>query len=415
MLKQLLVSVVVVVIAFVGYVYFVPGANDNLAKVGIVLPFGPAGGNTEQQSAGAGGPGNPGGAGRPGAAGGRGGFAGGGARVITVNTKPVTTAVVNDKLAAIGDGTALRSVTVTSQSGGTLDELVVKPGDHVKAGDVLAHLDSDSEKIAVDKAQLAVTDATAALSRSQELAKSNSVAKTDVTAAQLALDNANLELRDAQVALDRRTITTPINGIVGLMQVTPGNFVAAQAAVTTVEDDSSILVNFWVPERYANTIAIGKPVSASPVAIPGQTFQGTVDAVDNKIDPVSRTLEVQATVPNDQGAMRSGMSFEIAMDFQGETFPAVDPLAVQWSAEGSYVWKLTDGAVHKAMAKIVQRNSDGVLMSGAIAKGDTVVTEGVLQLSEGAKVKVLEDGSLNGQKEAEADPVKPSGTVAATK
>jgi RND family efflux transporter MFP subunit len=146
----------------------------------------------------------------------------------------------------------------------------------------------------------------------------------------------------AQIALDQRTITTPVAGTVGLIQVTPGNLINAQTVVTTVDDSSEILVNFWVPERYSSQMTVGTTLAATSAALPGKTFTGTVTAVDNKIDPASRTLQVQATLPNPDGVIKSGMSFSVDMTFPGETFAAVDPLSIQWSNSGAYVWKVVD-------------------------------------------------------------------------
>ena len=126
------------------------------------------------------------------------------------------------------------------------------------------------------------------------------------------------------------------------------------------------------------------------MALPGASFAGVVSAVDNQIDPTSRTLQVQATLPNPDGKIRPGMSFSVDMAFPGETFPAVDPLSIQWSNAGAYVWKIIDGKVQKGMVEIVQRNSDGVLVHGDVAPGDQVVTQGVLQLSDGLAVRLLD-------------------------
>lgn len=398
MLKQILVTIVVLVVAIAGYVFLVPGAKDNLARIGITVP----GGQTQQETAsqsgsGGGAPQGQGGGGQGGFQ--RGGGGGGGARAITVATKPVTMATINDKLMAIGDGAALHSVTVTSPSGATLNELLVSPGDTVKAGDVIGRLDSEAEQIAFDKASLAAKNAADALQRSTELAKSNSVSAAALTTAQLSNDTAALELRNAKLALDRRSILAPIGGTVGLMQVTPGNYLSSNTAVTTIEDDSHLLVTFWAPERFAAQIKPGMQVQASATALPGQTFDGVVHAVDNRVDQTSRTLQVQALIPNDDHAMRGGMSFSVSLAFPGEQFASVDPLAVQWSAAGPYLWKLEDGKVGKGLVQIVQRNSDGVLVTGDVKEGEQVVTEGVLQLSDGASVRVL---GAQGQNQGES-------------
>ncbi|WP_332698383.1 efflux RND transporter periplasmic adaptor subunit [Devosia sp.] len=369
MIRQLVASLIVLAAASAAWIFFVPGSTETLARVGIVLPFAAA---PEQQAQ----PGR-----RPG------GFGG---RQTNVVTTAVTLSTINDTLAAVGEGTAASSVTVTSPAGGTLAEVLVRPGQVVAAGDVIARLDAEAEQIAYDRARLAVDDAQATLARTEGLASSSVVATTALTAAQLAAANADLELRNAGVALARRTIASPIAGTVGLIRVTPGNYVAAQTTVTTVDDTSSILVDFWVPERYAGVIALGAPVTISSVALSGRSFAGEVSAIDNRIDPASRTLQVQAQIPNEDGALRAGMSFSVALRFPGEQYPTVNPLAILWSADGSYVWKYDDGKAARVPAEIVQRNSDGVLVRGDLAPGDAIITEGILQLSDGASVTLLD-------------------------
>lgn len=388
MVRQLVASLIILAAAALAWVFFVPGATATLASYGIVLPFGPV---PEAQVA-TGGP-RPGGQGGP-AGGPGGGRPGGFSRQTTVITTPVTLATINDTLNAIGEGTAARSVTVTSPAGGTLTDILVRAGQTVAAGDIIASLDAEAEQIAYDRAKLAADDANTTLARTEGLASTNVVATTALTAAQLASDTSNLELRNAEVALERRTITSPIAGTVGLLRVTPGNYVTAQTAVTTVDDTSSILVDFWVPERYAGSIATGAEVIVTAVALPGQKFSGEIRAIDNRIDPASRTLQVQAEIPND-GALRSGMSLAVALSFPGEQYPTVNPLAILWSADGSYVWQYVEGKAKKTMAEIIQRNSDGVLVRAELQPGDAIITEGILQLADGANVTLLDgpDGS----------------------
>ncbi|WDR03896.1 efflux RND transporter periplasmic adaptor subunit [Devosia algicola] len=376
-----------------------PGANQTLADFGIVLPgAASAQAATGEAASAAAGSAQARAPGR--GAGGRGG------RTSSVVTSAVVMATINDTLSAIGQGNAIHSVTVGSPSGGKLEELLVSPGDAVKAGQTIGRLDATKEKIDFDLAQLAATDADATLERNQGLARSDLVAGSALATVQLAADKAHLQLRTAEDALERRTIVSPIDGTVGLIQVRPGNYLSAQAAVTTVEDASSILIDFWVPERYATSISKGMPVDVRAVALPGLAIEGVVSAVDNKIDQQSRTLQVEARVANIDNALRPGMSFSVGLKFAGEEFPAVNPLAIQWSAEGSYVWRFDNGKANKVMAEIVQRNSDGVLVKGDLKPGDAVITEGILQLSEGATVTLL-DGPGAAAQTNDGPPTRP--------
>lgn len=397
MLRQLLVSLVLLVAAGFAYVWFVPGAADTLARFGITLPV-EAAPSPQPTTPGA----QQGGAqmaARPG--GGQGAQQGGGrrgARELVVVTAPVTVASINDGLTAIGEGEAAHSVTVMSPAAGTLTELLVRPGESIEAGAVVGRLDDDAEQIAFERAKLAYDNAEAALARTQELANANAATTVQINDAQLAADNAELELRNAELELRRRTITSPIAGTVGLFQVSPGNTVNNQSIVTTIEDTGHIVISFWVPERYASSITVGMPLTAMAVAMPGRELQGEVVAVDNRIDPASRTLKVQAQIPNESGALRPGMSFSVRLSFPGEEYPAVDPLSIQWSSDGAYVWKYAEGKVERALVQIIQRNSDGVLVKGDIAAGDQVVTQGVQQLTAGATVRLLDELGMGGER-----------------
>lgn len=389
MLKQLLISIAVIVAAAAAFVFFVPGAPQMLARVGITLPVAAAP-ETVASTPAAGG-GAPQGARPGGQSGGPGGQRGGrGNQTMIVVTASVTEGTINDKLTAIGEGAAAQSVTVMAPASGTLMDLLVQPGQEIQAGAVIGKLDSDSEEIAAERASVALADAQAALQRTQELANANSATTVQLNAAQLAATNAELESRNAALALSRRTISSPIGGTVGLFQVSAGNQVGAQSIVTTIEDTSHIVVSFWVPERYASMIATGMPVTATAVALPGETISGEVSAVDNRIDPASRTLKVEARIENPAGKLRPGMSFSVAMSFPGEVFPTVDPLAIQWSSNGAYLWRFVDGKVERVAVTIIQRNSDGVLVKGELANGDQVVVQGVQQLSDGATVRLLD-------------------------
>ena len=207
---QVLLSLIVIVIAVGIFGLFNSTANSLVRRVGIALPMlnapadaqaqtqtaaAPAGqGGGQQAAQGQGGgqrQGQGGGAGRPGGA-------GGGNRAAIVVTQPVRTGIINNQLTAIGESSALHSVTVSSASGGTLMTVDVKPGDKVQAGAKLATLDSETQQNAFDKAKLASQDADSALTRAQTLAKTNSLSQTQLDAAQLAADQAKLAVQAAQ-------------------------------------------------------------------------------------------------------------------------------------------------------------------------------------------------------------------------
>ena len=306
-----------------------------------------------------------------------------------VVTAPVIESVINDKLSAIGTGRANNSVTVKPYTAGRVTRIEVESGARVDVGTVIALLDSEVEEIALDRAKIALADAEAKLERVKSLRTANTATLVQVTDAELLVGNAKLALRDAQLNLDRRSITAPIEGIIGILPVEAGNYVTTDTVVATIDDRSRIKIDFYVPERFAANMVVGGHLTASPIARPDEVFDGAVSAVDNRVDDKSRTLLVQAAIPNEKDTLRAGMSFRISVKFPGDVYPSVDPLAIQWGTDGAFVWVIRDGKARRTPVRIVQRNTESVLVAAeGIAPGDTVVTEGVHTVRDGAEVLV---------------------------
>ncbi len=324
----------------------------------------------------------------PAAEGGPGGF-GGGAGPVTVAAAPLGEGRANARVAAIGDARSLRSVAVTPLDAGRLVAVEVESGAKVAEGQVLARLDDEAEAIALERAALAVADAEATYERVAGLVESGAATDVQEREARLALDQARLEERDAALALERRTIEAPIGGVVGLIEVERGQQVTTETEIAVIEDRSSLLVEFRAPERAAGLVAVGDAVTATPPALPGLTLEGRVAALDNRVDAESRTLRVQAVLPNADDRLRAGMAFAIEMRLPGDPHPEIDALSIQWSAEGAFVWVARDGRALRQPVRIVQRNGDRVLVEAEFTPGDRVVTEGVQRLRDGAEVRLL--------------------------
>jgi RND family efflux transporter MFP subunit len=365
--KQGLISIAIFVVALAVWVRYYPGADDVLSRWGVELPAVATAKAVAEKPASASAGAQP-----------------------NVLTDAVSTGTINDRLSAIGDGRANNSVSVMPYSAGRLTEMAAKPGSRIEAGGTIARLDSEVEQIAFDRAKLAVADAEAKLERAEKLRSSNTVTAVQVKDAELAKENAALELRDAELKLSRRTIVAPISGIVGILPVTVGNYVTTDTVVATIEDRSKILVDFWAPEKFASMIDVGDPLTATSIAHPENVYRGEVSAVDNRIDEKSRTLHVRGRITNPADTLRAGMAFRIDMRFPGDVYPSVNPLAIQWGTDGAYVWAVRDGKARQTPVTIIQRNTDSVLVDGPLAAGDTVVTEGIQTVREGADIMIAD-------------------------
>ncbi len=377
---QALVSLAVIATAAVFWARSFPEAAGILERAGIA---------TASVAPGAGTPDAPGGQ----RIAGPGGGPPAGARSLPVAIgAPVTEARINDQVTAIGDGIATRSVTITPYVAGRVAAVDVASGDYVKAGAPLVRLDSEAEEIALDRARLTQADAESALTRSRELRKTGAINEVALLQSALASEQAVLAVRDAELALEHRALRAPFDGWVGILGVDVGDQVTTATEVATLDDRAHILVDFRIPERFVGQVAVGAPVSARPLALAGAPLTGTVVTLDSRVSPDTRTLRVRASLDNAADTLRAGMAFSITMRFPGDTLAAVDPLAVQWSADGAYVWTAdAEGKAVKVPVRIVQRNNDAVLVDADLAPGTRVVTQGVQLLRAGAPFRFEDD------------------------
>ncbi|PLL12713.1 efflux RND transporter periplasmic adaptor subunit [Tabrizicola sp. TH137] len=371
--KQSVLSLVLLVGAVLGMAALLPSANAALRGFGLGGVLDLVGLEMAEPKAEAG----------------RGGAGGGSRGPAMVVALPPGEGRIADRVTAIGDGRAIRSVMVAPETPGRVTEVLVQSGQPVQAGDILLRLDSEAERIAVERARLVLDDARAALERLQQLQGSGASSGVQLREAELALRQAELELRQAEFDLSLREVPAPVSGYVGILGVEVGAQVGTTTEIAQIDDRSVLLVDFRLPERMVGRIAPGDAVMAEAMAGGFAAIEGRVSAIDNRVDAASRTLRVQARLDNADDRLRAGMSFVISVDMPGEPAPAVSPLSVQWSRDGAFVWVVREGKAARLPIRILQRSEAEVLVEAEFAPGDLVVVEGVQAVRPGAEVQVV--------------------------
>jgi RND family efflux transporter MFP subunit len=362
--RQIILSLLIVTLAGGGWYLYRGGALSGSATV--PAPSGQPGGGQAATGSRSGG-----------------GFGGGPARVVTA---PVEINDDGETVRAIGTLVAAQSVILFPEVTGTVAEIAFKPGSAVKAGDALVRLQEADQQVEVERATIARDDAKAALERAEKLLASKTVTAVAVSDARSALQKAEIDLKIAELALAKRTVSAPFAGVIGLTDLSVGDLVTPTKAIATLDDMSTVTVAFVVPERVSAKVAVGDAVTATSGALPDQTFTGKVSAIDNRVDEASRTLKVEAQLPNEADVLKAGMSVVVLLSFPGEARPMVPSLAVQWDRSGSFVWKVDGDQARRVPIRIITRNSGSVTVAADLTQGDPVVVEGVQRLRDGGKV-----------------------------
>lgn len=322
---------------------------------------------------------------------GPGGGGGRGANALTaVTTTDVKIERINERVAAVGSARARQQVTLTTRVAGVIDKVMFEGGQLVEANQPLVQLNAEPEAIAVETAQAQRQQAADTVDRYKQLNEA-AVTRVAVAQADTALKVADAALRRAKDDLDKMTIKAPFKGIMGLSNLEAGDYLAVGNPIAPIDDRSTLLIEFTVPEAVASSMKVGLPVRATLVTRSGEPYEGHLQAVGTRIDPLTRTLTVRAEIPNPDLKLIPGSTFSISIQLPGEDRPLVPALAIQWDRKGAFVWRLNDkNVVERVNVAILARDGDRVNVDADLKAGDKVVVEGGSFLRAGQTVRPQE-------------------------
>lgn len=309
---------------------------------------------------------------------GRGGYA------PAVSIVVAEAASVGKTLDVIGEGRSLKSVALTSEATGIVADINIAPGKKVAKGDVLLRLDDEEQRIALERAKAQYPIAKQNAERYEDLLNTEAASELEAEAAFNNYKAIEADLRAAEFAVQQRAIRAPFDGVIGLTEIEAGDYVRAGDIVTTLDDTSSIVIEFAIPQEAARAVEIGQKVTAKLAAGADIPHDGVVTAIDSRVDPENRTLKIEATFENDDTALLPGAIFAVSTTSSGKPAVSVPGLAIQWDRSGPFVWRRgPEGAAEPASVEILQRTDDTVLVSGAVKPGDLIVWEGADRVREG--------------------------------
>jgi multidrug efflux system membrane fusion protein len=329
---------------------------------------------------------------------------------------PVTAAVAAKKtvpldVEAIGTVIAASTVAVRAQITGELMEVNFKEGDEVQQGQVLFVLDKRPFEAALlqaeaqlQKDQAQTANAKAQSARYQDLAQRGIATREQVDQmtsqaaaleATVAADRANIE--SAKVQLDYATITAPISGRTGLLQIHKGNLVRANDTIPiiTINRISPVYVTFGVPEAmlplFKQYMAAGTlRVEAHAPNDTGPASSGKIDFIDIAVDAMTGTIKIKGTFPNDDRRLTPGQFVNVSVTLTMDPNVTVIPTyAVQSGQQGTYVYVVkADKTVELRPVTVARTRGDESIIRTGLTPGETVVTDGHLRLVPGSRVTV---------------------------
>lgn len=348
---------------------------------------------------------------------------------VPVLTARAARGAVPYTVSVVGNVMPVATVQVRARIDSQLMEALVAEGQDVKRGELLFRLDPRPAQAALaqaeanlerDRAQIAHADADAR--RNAELLRRGAVSQQQsemaasaaaTLAATVAADRAAVD--QARLTLEFTEIRAPIDGVVGAIQLRPGNLVKgddASSTLTTLVQVSPIHVAFTVPERYVHAIrramaGASRPVVRATLADSAVTATGRLVFIDNTVDQQTGTIQLKALFDNKDRGLWPGQFVTVALDLGVEadalTVPAV---AVQRGQNGSYVFVVgADGRVDMRAVTVARFADKGAVIAHGVLPGEKVVVEGQMRLTPGTLVEERPTGTEpNGSAPAGDEP-----------
>ncbi|ASP46496.1 efflux RND transporter periplasmic adaptor subunit [Cognaticolwellia beringensis] len=311
-------------------------------------------------------------------------------RVVSVKTTQIALAEFKDSVEAVGTSRANEQVFITSKYSDLVDEVLFQDGETVEKGDILVRLNSREEAAKVKELQANLAESVAQLNRFQDLYKQKATSQSLVDQQEAKTKAISAQLLSAKIKLAEFTIKAPFSGILGFREISLGALINVGDVITSLDDLSTIKVDFSIPERYLTTVSIGQRIEATNTAYKEKVFIGKISSIDSRIDSVTRTLKVRAEIPNADHKLRAGMLLNLQVVRKVEQILQVPESAVIPIEDQHFIFIVEADKAIKKKLEIGRRHRGFVEVIAGVEVGTEVVVEGALKLRDGTTVSAQE-------------------------
>lgn len=311
---------------------------------------------------------------------------------------PVRSEAIHDRVEALGTLRAQESVELSVSVTEVVSAIHFEDGDRVEAGAVLVEMASAEVQALLQEARATVQEAARQYERVQSLADQGTASKSllDQQKRDLETARARLSALESRLAEDL-IIKAPFAGVLGLRNISVGALVEPGDLITTLDDDSVLKLDFPVPTTFLQAARPGLAIVARSAAYGEREFRGEVRSIDSRVDPVTRSVQVRALVPNPERLLKPGMLMQVDLlqnPRQGLTVPE-EALLSLGQTHAVFVVAGDRPVVRRREVDTGVRWRGRVEVLDGLAAGEQVVTHGTTRVKDGetVTVKAVDDGS----------------------
>ncbi|POA18768.1 efflux transporter periplasmic adaptor subunit [Pseudomonas sp. FW300-N1A1] len=316
------------------------------------------------------------------------------------------------RLPSVGTLKALQGVDLSLEVAGTVTEVQFQSGQKVKAGQPILQLDSAVESALLETARADLGLAQLDYGRGSQLVGSEAISKGEFDRLTAQLAKSKATVNQLKASLEKKHIVAPFSGTIGIRQADVGDFLASGTVIATLQDLSSLYVDFYVPEQAVPKIALGQPVQVSVSAYPTLNFPGTISAINPKVENTTRNVLVRATLANPDGKLLPGMFASLQVLLPDPQPKIVVPESViTYTLYGNSLYvaaqkKDAQGnlenddqgqpvlVAERRFIETGERRDGLVLINKGVSNGEQVISAGQIKLDNGAHIVISPDKNL---------------------
>ena len=320
----------------------------------------------------------------------------------TVSTIEAATSEWRPFIQSTGTLRAVRGADLSAQASGVVDEIAFDSGNEVPMGKVLLRLKPNDDYAKLQQLQAAAELADQTYKRDQEQFAAQAISQANIDTDVSTLKSARAQVAAQQALIDEKIVKAPFAGRLGIRQVDIGQFLTSGTTVVTLQALDPILVDFYVPQQALAQMKIGQPVSATVDTYAQEAFSGAIEAINSKVDPSSRNVQVRANLHNPDKRLVPGMFANVRIQYGEKNDQITLPqTVVTYNPFGDTVFVVEkNGAddkgnshltVQQRFVKLGATRGDQVAVLSGIKAGEIVVSAGQMKLRNGVSVAINND------------------------
>lgn len=293
-----------------------------------------------------------------------------------------------DFVEAVGSTFAYESAEITPNVTEVVEKINFKDGQSVKKGDIIVVLRFAEENAQLRSARASLAEQDREIERLSGLVKSGAAAVSALDTRNTQKQVAEQQIQQYQAQVSDRIIRAPFDGVLGLRTISVGSLVSPQNVITTIDDLSTMRVDFTVPEVYLGQLKPGVPISAISQAYPERTFEGEVADIDSRVDPSSRSVRVRAEIPNKDQLLKPGMLLYVQLALEKSRSPTIPERSLIQEGNSQFVFKVSQRRAQRTEVELGRRKPGFVEVVSGLSLGDSVATSALQDLTDKAVVQV---------------------------